>query len=675
MASLTKTWTGANSWSGGKLVVSSVPNTAGNYSDVTATLYGCRLDGGKSYNNNASDFYITINGTKKTYTSGITISGTSYTRIFSATVRVYHNGDGNKSITISCGGTITGTSYNLSSVSYSLTLDKIARKSSLTVTKVELGKVMTITIERQDDDFTDTIKWVCGSASGTVCEKTAKTSLSFTPGVELAAQNTLGESVSIEFTLETFNGNTSLGTSSAVAVCTIPASVVPTVSATVTDVLGYVSTFGKYIQGKSKIRVSISAAGAQGSSIVSYNTTVDGKGYADASFTTDEIVNSGSLELVITVTDSRGRKAALTRTLEVYAYSVPKILSARGKRCTANGISSSTGAYLGVVFDAEVTSLDGKNRAAYAVDYKKTTASTYTSKTVSAYANNYAVSNGLYVFPAGEEEYNIILRITDAFGSSEKKISGPGATVFFSRLWRGLGAAFGKIAELEGVFDIGWKARFFGGLLLMAPEDETDLNTLLVPNVYRMHADRTYGNAPETGVDAIFKVMGDEAGLRQTFSVISQTEPRTYERSYAEGAWGVWTREIHTIFEQGTWKPTADNNIVISSYGDCTYYKIGKMVYIQGYMYARAASASGGQNIIGGLPFTPSGVKQHIGITYSNAMMAGTNWGKMDLETRLNEPKLQLVYWANGRSWDGDCCLSATTNGYFYFSGWYLTNE
>ena len=591
MASLTKTWTGANSWSGGKLVVSSVPNTAGNYSDVTATLYGCRLDGGRSYNNNASSFYITINGVKKTFTSGITISGTSYTKIFTATVRVYHNEDGNKSITIICGGTITGTSYNLSSVSYSLTLDKIARRSSLTVTEVELGKVMAITIERQDDTFTDTIKWVCGNASGTICEKTSQTSLSFTPGVELAAQNTVGESVPIEFTLETFHGNTSLGTSSAVAVCTIPASVVPTVSAMITDALGYVSTFGKYIQGKSKISISISAAGAQGSSIVSYNTTVDGKGYADASFTTDEIVNSGSLPLVITVTDSRGRKAALTRTLEVYAYSVPKILSAKGKRCTANGTSSSTGAYLGVVFDAEVTSLDGKNRAAYAVDYKKTTASSYTSKTVSAYANNYAVSNGLYVFPAGDEEYNIILRITDAFGSSEKKISGPGATMFFSRLWRGLGAAIGKIAELEGVFDIGWKARFFGGLLLMAPEDETDLNALLVPNVYRMHADRTYRNAPEEGVDAIFKVMGDEASLRQTFSVISNTEPRTYERSYAEGAWGEWINKYAQLKNEINEKMADSGWITLNSY--CKYRVKNGFLTITGFS-SNGLALSGG---------------------------------------------------------------------------------
>ena len=673
MASLTKTWTGANSWSGGKVVVSSVPNTAGNYSDVTATLYGCRLDGGKSYNANVSSFYISINGEKKTFKSGITISGTSYTQIMTATVRVYHNDDGNKSITISCGGSITGTSYNLSSVTYSLALDAIARKSTLVAEAVELGTEMKLLISRHDDSFTDSVQWKCGNATGHICEKTSETELAFTPDVVLSLTNTTGTSVSITFTIETFHGDTSIGTNKTTVVCAIPETVVPSLSVEITDAMGYLDSYGKYIQGKSKINVTVTAGGIYGSSVTSYSTTVDGKTYTEAAFTTDEIVNSGELELTITVVDSRGRESELTESLSVYEYSVPKILTAKAKRCTSVGISSSTGAYLGLMFDAEATSLDSQNTVTYAVEYKLTTDSTYNGSTINSYKNKYSVTDGVYIFAAGEASYHIVLKVTDAFESVEKKIVGPSVTTFFSRLWRGLGAAFGKIAELEGVFDIGWKTRMFGGLLLVTPEDGTDFDTLLIPNVYRTFAEHTYANAPEEGVDAIFKIMGDENGLRQTFSVISQTNPRTYERSCVDGAWGAWMREVDTIFEYGTWTPTDGNNMTILGCANCTYYKIGKMVYIQGCIYGKATAADGGQNVITGLPYVASGGRQHIEVTYSNVVMADSSWNKMDLETRDGKAAMQFVYWANGRSWEGDCCLSDASNGYINFSGWYMT--
>ena len=128
MASGSWTWVGSNSWVGGKVEWSSTPNQSANTSSVTVTLYGCRLDGGESYNVNRSDFQITIDGTRTTRTSGITISGTSYTKIHSQTKTVTHGSDGKKSITISAGGEISETTFDLGTQSRTITLDNITRQ-------------------------------------------------------------------------------------------------------------------------------------------------------------------------------------------------------------------------------------------------------------------------------------------------------------------------------------------------------------------------------------------------------------------------------------------------------------------------------------------------------------------------------------------------------------------
>ena len=54
---------------------------------------------------------------------------------------------------------------------------------------------------------------------------------------------------------------------------TVSSDIVPTASVVLSDAEGHLDTYGKYIQGKSKLQVSITAAGVYGSTIKSYKTT------------------------------------------------------------------------------------------------------------------------------------------------------------------------------------------------------------------------------------------------------------------------------------------------------------------------------------------------------------------------------------------------------------------
>ena len=107
---------------------------AGNYSDVTATLTYSRTNTGyTTYGTWAGG--ITINGVRTADSKYVTITYNSNTVALTATVRVYHNADGSKSITISADGGISGTSFNSTSCSSTITLDPIPRQAYIDTTR------------------------------------------------------------------------------------------------------------------------------------------------------------------------------------------------------------------------------------------------------------------------------------------------------------------------------------------------------------------------------------------------------------------------------------------------------------------------------------------------------------------------------------------------------------
>ena len=442
-----------------------------------------RIDSSASKN-----WSVTVNGTKYSGTNTVGISNNATKTLASNTTTISHNSNGTKTFSYSFSQefdiTFSGTSIGTKSGSGSGTLPTIARKSSLTASNGTLGTAQTLTVSRYDSSFTHTITYKCGTATGTISTKSSSTSVSWTPPLSLASQNTTGTSVSVVLTIETFTGDTSIGTNAKTITCAIPASVKPTVSLSVSDVYTYRTTYGAYVQGKSKLQIEVNADGSQGSTIKSYNTTIDGKTYTGASVTTSVLSGTGTLTIKTTVTDSRGRTASTTWDVSVLPYTAPKITSLSAKRCNADGSTNSTGAYLKVTFSAEMTSLNSKNTAAYKLQYKKTTATSYTSKTLTDYAGKYAVSGGTYIFAADSSAYNIILTATDAFSEYAKTATGASTSMLMSWLAKGLGIAFGKVAELSGYFDCGFEA-IFRKNISMDNYSDTEKNVFFFNNAAR----------------------------------------------------------------------------------------------------------------------------------------------------------------------------------------------
>lgn len=504
----------------------------------------------------SKDWSVTVNGTKYSGTNTVGISANTTKTLASGSTTISHNADGTKTFSYSFsqefGITFSGASIGTKTGSGSGTLDTIPRKSSMTVGNGTLGTAQTLSVSRSSSNFTHTITYSCGSASGTIATKSSSTSISFTPPLSLASQNTSGTSVSIKYTITTYNGNTSLGSNSYTKTCTIPASVKPSCSIAVSDPTGIFTKYGYYVKGKSKLAVTVTATTSYGSAIASYSSSANGAKYTSASFTTGFLTASGNGSITSTVTDKRGRTASATASYTVQNYTAPTITKMTAVRCTENGTEDEHGEFVKATFTATVTALNNKNTAAYSLRYKKTSASTYTEVKLTSYNNVFSVTNASYIFPADSSfSYDVEIVVTDDFGTSRRASS---ASTGFSLLhWKanGRGFAVGKISEKDDYFESGFHMWSAFGELMTAPvelQSNQDLNALTEPGYYLVGnttVSPTLKNRPPFVTDngtALIAVlpMGDGMQRCQRYYVCTKSSQFVFQRIYYTSSWGDW---------------------------------------------------------------------------------------------------------------------------------------
>lgn len=438
-------------------------SVSGNYSYVSAAVKYSKST--TTWNMNGAPLSVIVNGSTVwsgdvTFPKGTT-SGTLKTV---SSIKVPHNSDGTKTVSASA-ALVSGTNSGTVKASTSKALTRIPRKSTLSVGNGTLNTSQQLTVTRQATSFTHTITAKCGSASTTICTKSTSEKINFTPPLSWASQNTTGTSLTVTYTITTYSGTTNIGSNSYTKTCSIPPAVKPSVSISVSDAMGYSGTYGGWIQGKSKIAVSLTSSGSYGSTIKSRLTSVDGNKYAAASFTTGAIKGSGTLKISSTVTDSRGRTATDSENIAVLAYSSPIISAVSAARCNSDGSANSSGAYIKVTFSGKVTALDNHNTAAYSLKYKKAADTAYTTVSLSNYANVYTVTNGTYIFAAETvSSYDIAVTAADNFSSVSKQASGSSIKKIWSIWKKKFSVAFGKIADLENAVDFGLPAYFRQGI-------------------------------------------------------------------------------------------------------------------------------------------------------------------------------------------------------------------
>lgn len=496
MASVT--WRSSNS--NAPYVTLYITQESQNVNDNTSRLlYELILYRPLSVGSSASKSYsIYINGSKVT-SGSTTIGGSGRKEIKSGYVTVGHNSDGTKTVSFSFSLqidiTFSGSWIGTVSGSSSTSLTTIPRKSSLSVSNGTLGSSLTLNINRASSSFTHRITYDCGSYHDTIVERTSSTSVSWTPPLALANTNTTGTSVSVVINLATYNGSTYLGYVSKTISCTIPASVKPSISNITigSDPSTDLTNYNGYIKNRTKATFNISASIAYSSPIASYKIVLNNVTYnsSSSSITSNVLTAAGSLTATITITDKRGRSASTTRTLTVLDYTNPVIQVMQLSRCDEYGVESNddTASHCKLTYKFVTTALNNNNSVSYSYAYKKTTDSNYT--TVPITFNEYMQEGSVVFAAATDYSYNVRLIVEDDFKTVTKASNLSSANTIMNWLANGLGMAIGKVAELSGYLEIGYKTMFKDSISMDAYSD-AEKNFYYINNACR--EERTFEN-------------------------------------------------------------------------------------------------------------------------------------------------------------------------------------
>ncbi len=341
---------------------------------------------------------------------------------------------------------------------YSMEVDPAA--SVVSASNGTLATPLNLTVTRYNTGFTHTITYTCGTATGIVCTKSSATTEIWNTGngntLALASQNTSGPSVNVTFTITTYSGSTVIDINRKTIAMAIPASVKPSLSLSVGDAAGYLSTYGAFVQGWSKLQITANPVLAYNSPIKAYSITADGKAYNISPVTTGVVQGKGTLPITAKVTDHRDRPSDLVSTnitvLEYYKPSIDVI----AYRCNSSGAVDPEGAYMRVGFTSTIANLNNKNTASYSITYSSASGGNTLTGTGTSFTSNAIACDVSQV-------WSVEVKVTDKLDSTTKAAVIPIAFTLMDFYNTGKGVAFGKVATRDG-FDCAMDAYFTGNV-------------------------------------------------------------------------------------------------------------------------------------------------------------------------------------------------------------------
>lgn len=442
-------------------------NTTNNSSNVTVEAHLVSLKSGYNINSSATKKgSLVINGTTYSFTFNATLSSLQDKKLYTTTVTIPHNSDGTKSFSISCSlgieVTLSGTKYNTVSTSNTVTLPAIPRTTPVSTSgTAKFGATITITHTRPSTAFTITLRYTCGSASGTIITKQATNSTSWTVPKDLQSQIPKSTSIPITIYCDTYSGDTLIGTTYTSYTCSIADDCNPsltTLSCSNPDTGG--TTF---YQGVSKLRVEVGYNQAYSSPIEKFVMTVDGQTITNYGYIiwSGVLQNSGAKNVAITITDGRGRTATKTwsNAFTVTAYSAPKINSFTCKRMALDEDGNPVISNLGTkgYFSYDISWHSSSTNKVRKFYYKPNASSSWTTISLSNDSQtDYNFNNSL----ASGSGYDLKLEISDQVTTVSQTIQMPYLFPLINLSADGTSIAFGKETNAANRFMVSMDASF-----------------------------------------------------------------------------------------------------------------------------------------------------------------------------------------------------------------------
>ena len=313
-------------------------NIAENYTTIN---WSCGVMPGHKFSKNAIRMSaFTINGVQ-VYSGGTYSDILDYQEhtLGSGELNIPHNTDGTKTFTIS---SFTGwlySNHNYSSNGGSFTLTTIPRKATITAAYDFTDQGSPRLSFSNPGGFPIDV-WLEPNPIGThLCERVGIANTgSYTWSLSASERDQLrnscaGRECTIRIGLYTHIGNELHADYRDMKfTMTENTATMPAVSMKTTLVNSLIPNVfdGLYIQGKSKVRVELSANGKYGASIKSYSVKIQGSGfgqnYISANVISDVIPSAGSVKITGSAKDSREFTGSDEQTITVIAYSKPLVI-------------------------------------------------------------------------------------------------------------------------------------------------------------------------------------------------------------------------------------------------------------------------------------------------------------------------------------------------------------
>lgn len=390
--------------------------------------------------------------------------------LFSGSFWVGHRADGTQSISVS-GSVGGGTTIGSASTGGSFALTTIPRASTTSWAvqgeQKYIGSTYGLVTNRASSGFTHTIAYSFGNSGWVTIATGVGASVNWTIPRSLLTKIPNGASAAGTLRTQTYSGGTLIGTTTSNMTLTAPLDAVPTFD-TIThaeatpDIAVLV---GAYVQGATTLNLAITgAAGVEGSTISSYQievrdaaTNVLIQTLNTATGVTDPI-NASSVKLIGKVTDSRGRTATKTVTVDLLPWQPPALNAVTVQRALSTGVPSEEGTYLRVNLNAAVSSLINgtqKNKLGYRISTRVRGTTAWTlKKTVTDRPITFNSFDTVGTY-SPTTAYDVLVEVFDILATSAVQIIVPTAAIFmhWGNSGAGEGLGVGKYWE-RGAVDV-----------------------------------------------------------------------------------------------------------------------------------------------------------------------------------------------------------------------------
>lgn len=269
---------------------------------------------------------------------------------------------------------------------------------------------------------------------------------------------------SFRLNVDTISGGTRVGTSVVYTNGAIPNTLVPKITS-FNSSISETNVANMYVKGNSKVKWSANITNARGAYIkkcvISGPNLSSTKTDARTSYnaTSSWLTSSGKLTYTVTVTDSRGRSATKSGTIDVHNYNAPSISYYSSFRSNSDGSVNNAGTYVTHKFTPSFSSLSGKNSATITIYSKKSSATTY-GKGVTIGSNKKTYTHSSFDIMLA---YDFKIVISDTVGQSFTAYTHVGSkNVPINIANNNMSVSIGGFAQSSnsGRFDCNWEAHF-----------------------------------------------------------------------------------------------------------------------------------------------------------------------------------------------------------------------